>query len=364
MIKKTISVVIFIFLGSINLANAFQLSPVGTEAERRFAKRWGMAIRTEMAISRVATHNFAEPAHETLTQQIFGCDGDWADCADPDLEYAGPYVIAGVRWNDDPVFMLSSGEAGNLPCKTQYTVSFVTQTRCWVELFRDAEAKTRTNPEYFLNPGAGTYMTRSHFGDLQFLHAMAARDGETTSQTKERILMWAEFVWGIVEGKYKLDTNLRDIQITGWQNHFANGHTVQELFTMGRPWLRPHIKEVAFGSMLHLVQDSFAQGHVDRREPTSGQVCLNGTAHVYGHIREFHSYSTQDHEKHKIADSSEAAHQHVQLHDPDAINAGKRLREYLDQSQPAPWSDVRQFLSECLLVVDDENHQASAGDFQ
>ena len=126
-------------------------------------------------------------------------------------------------------------------------------------------------------------MTRSHFGDLQFLHAMAAKDGETTSQTKVRILMWAEFVWGIVEGKYKLDTNLRDINIPNWQDHFANGHTVQELFTMGRPWLRPHIKGMAFGSMLHLIQDSFAQGHVDRREPIFGQVCLNGTAPVYGH---------------------------------------------------------------------------------
>ena len=130
------------FLLFVTQASAHQLSPVGTQAERKFAKRWGTTIKAEIAISESALHNFSDPVHETLTQKIFGCDGDWDDCADPDLEYAGPYVIAGLRWNDDPVFMLTPGEAANLPCSTKDTVSFVTQTRCWVGLFRDAEKKS------------------------------------------------------------------------------------------------------------------------------------------------------------------------------------------------------------------------------
>ncbi len=344
-------------------AQAFQLSPIGTQAERKFAKRWGTTIKMEIALGESALHNFSDPVHETLTQKIFNCDGDWDECSDPDLEYAGPYIIAGVRWNDDPVFMLTPGEASKLPCRTQDTVSFVTQTKCWLGLFRDAEKKTVINPSYFKKPGTGSYLTRSHFGDLQFLHAMASEDGETAEATKARIMMWAEFAWGVIEGKYRLDTPLRTIPIAGWSNHFTNGHTVQDLFTMGRPWLRPHVKSVAFGSLLHLVQDSFAAGHVDRREPISGQYCLNGSQQQFGRISEFHSYGRQDHSKHKEADSNESARKYVHLNDPDVLDAGKQLRQFFDQQGPAaPWSSVEPYLSQCIFALEDGAHTSSAGD--
>lgn len=340
-------------------AFAFQLSPMGTEAERRFAKRWGTSIKAEIMLGESALHNFSDPVHEALTQRIFGCDGDWSDCANPDLEYAGPYVIAGVRWNDDPVFMLTAGEAANLPCNTRDTVSFVTQTRCWIGLFRDAEKKSRANPSHFQQPGKGSYLTRSHFGDLQFLHSMASADGEPANVTKARILMWAQFTWGVVEGKYRLDTNLREIPIMGWSTHFSNGHTVQDLFTMGRPWLRPHVKSIAFGSLLHLVEDSFSQGHADRGEPVVGQTCLNGSLGLFGKVREFHSYAQQDHGKHKDADSNESARRHVQLHEPDVIDAGRKLRDYFDRQ--VPWLEVNQYLSECVFPLENESQPSSAG---
>lgn len=340
-------------------AHASQLSPIGTNAERKFANRSAWRIQAEMAMTKLALHNFADPVHETLTQRIFGCDGDWSDCADPDLEYAGPYVIAGVRWNDDPVFLLTAGEASNLPCNTRDTVSFVTQTRCWIELFRDAEKKSAANPRYFKQPGKGSYLSRSHFGDLQFLHAMASENGETAETTKRQVLMWAQFTWGVVEGKYRLDTPLREIPIEGWSAHFSNGHTVQDLFTMGRPWLRPHVKSMAFGSLLHLVQDSFAQGHVDRAEPISGKTCANGSEKAFGRIREFHSYAQQDHKKHKDADSNGSARHLIQITNPDVIDAGERLRDLFDRQ--APWDEVSRYLSECVFLLDDSPGPASAG---
>ena len=357
---KSKYIIASIFLLLMANASAHQLSPVGTQAERKFAKRWGTTIRAEIVISESALHNFSDPVHETLTQKIFGCDGDWNDCADPDLEYAGPYVIAGLRWNDDPVFMLTPGEATNLPCSTKDTVSFVTQTRCWVGLFRDAEKKSAADPTYFKQPGKGSYLTRSHFGDLQFLHAMASEDGEPASVTKAKILMWAQFTWGVVEGKYRLETPLRDIPIEGWKTHFSNGHTVQDLFTMGRPWLRPHVKALALGSLMHMIQDSFAQGHVDRNEPVFGQTCLNGTSPLFGRVREFHSYAKQDHAKHKDSDSNESARKYVQLNDPDVIDAGKKMRQFFDR--PSAWPEVEQYLSQCVFVLEDENRPSSAGD--
>jgi hypothetical protein len=356
---KLKSITASIFLALMVPALAHQLSPVGTQAERKFAKRWGTTIRAEIAISETALHKFSDPVHETLTQRIFGCDGDWDDCTDPDLEYAGPYVIAGLRWNDDPVFMLTAGEAASLPCKTKDTVSFVTQTRCWVGLFRDAEKKAAANPAFFKNPNNGSYLARSHFGDLQFLHAMASEDGELASDTKARILMWAQFTWGVIEGKYRLDTPLRDIPIDGWKSHFSNGHTVQDLFTLGRPWLRPHVKVMALGSLMHLIQDSFASGHVDRDEPVYGQTCLDGTQPMFGRVHEFHSYTKQDHAKHKESDNNGSARKHVQLNDPDVIDAGKRVRQLFDKQ--AAWPQMERFLSECVFTLKDEGQPASAG---
>ena len=61
---------------------------------------------------------FTEAVHEEITQRIYGCEGDTAFCQDADLGMASPYVIAGVRWNDDPPFRLLPDQAKNLPCKT------------------------------------------------------------------------------------------------------------------------------------------------------------------------------------------------------------------------------------------------------
>lgn len=341
-------------------AHAFQLSPIGTAAERREAKRWGMTIRAEIYVAENALHNFADPVHETLTQLIYGCDGDWSDCEDPDLEWAGPYVIAGVRWNDDPVFQLKTGEARGLPCTVGDTISFVTQTRCWIELFRDAEKKSQLDPKYFLKPGAGSYLSRSHFGDLQFLHAMASIDGESPAETKEKLLMWAEFTWGVAQGKYNLETPLRSISIPRWANHFANGQNVQDMLTLGRPWLRAHVREVAFGSLLHLVQDSFAEGHVQRQEPVFGQTCANNSSPAFGSIVEFHSYAKQDHDTHKEADSADSAQKHRRLIQPDVIAAGQKLRSLLNQ--PDSWQTAREFLSDCVFRLDESATAASAGD--
>jgi hypothetical protein len=354
------ALVVLVVFSLANNAIGFQLSPVGTKAEREFAKRWGVTIKAQISISEYSLNNFSDPIHETITQKIFNCDGDWSHCSSPDLEYAGPFIIAGIRWNDDPVFLLNHGEGANLRCNTESTVSFVTQTRCWIGLFNDASKKSKKNPDYFLAPGSGNYMSRSHFGDLQFLHGMAAKDGELASLTKQRILMWAEFVWGIKDGTYKLGTNLRDVEIYGWAQHFSNNQNVQDLFTVGRPWLRLHIEDVAFGSLLHLIQDSFSRGHVDRRDPISGDTCLNGKYPKYGKIREFHSYSVQNHERHKEADSVRGAQSHIGLTSPDVIDAGKTLLAYYSNSR-LHWEDVRPFLDECLFELEDENSPATPG---
>lgn len=60
---------------------AFQLAPNGTAAERSMAKEYGVTYRAVVPFASFAMHNFADPAHEALTQKIYGCDGDWQKCS-------------------------------------------------------------------------------------------------------------------------------------------------------------------------------------------------------------------------------------------------------------------------------------------
>jgi len=96
-----------------------------------------------------------------------------------------PYVIYGVRWNDLPPFKLLPDE-GNCTylgksCIVSQTIRFSTQPLCWYCLFKDAEKKAQIKPIVGCSKAQGTFhgnvMTRSHFGDLQFLHAMASEKG-------------------------------------------------------------------------------------------------------------------------------------------------------------------------------------------
>jgi hypothetical protein len=69
--------------------------------------------------------------------------------------------------------------------------------------------------------GGASLLHRSHFGDLQFMHAMATKDGEPAETTRRKILMWAEFSWRTAMREYGLATWLRDISIAGFSDYFA-----------------------------------------------------------------------------------------------------------------------------------------------
>src|ERR1700682_6102408 len=95
-------------------ALSYKLSPAGTKTEKSVARKystfWG---RIMILVSGKGVTNFTEPVHEEITNLIYGCNGDSKLCGDPDSDFAGPYVLAGVRWNDDPPFRLVEGEASN-----------------------------------------------------------------------------------------------------------------------------------------------------------------------------------------------------------------------------------------------------------
>lgn len=344
-----------------NAATAFSLSPQGTALERVTAqqrepwyRRWiirsaGQAIR-----------HFAEPVHEEITHRIYDCDADAEYCAQLDIEFAPPAVLYGVRWNDDPPFGLSARQAANTGCKINESIRLITQPNCWRQLFSDAQKGAAAGKEYTAESGAAL-LYRVHLGDLQFLHSMASKEGERASFTHRRILAWAEFTWRLAAGEYGLGTLLKDVKIEGFNKLIGRPEwRVQDLFTYGIDRVRPHIRDIAFGSLLHMVQDSFAKGHVARGEPTHGARCPNAGQHpAPGKIREFHAYNNQDHREHARYDERKMLMAHVANTRPHVVRVGRTLREYYEAK--ASWEAVRPYI-ECAFALENPEAKASAGE--
>lgn len=345
-------------------ASAYQLAVQSTQEERRLAGLSPQASLwswSEQRLARFGVSAFAEPVHEEITNRIFGCDGDV--CAGDGPLAAPPAVLFGVRWNDDPPFRLGQGQAAGTSCKAGTTVRFETQPLCWVSLFNDASAHAATGRSF----GQGdALLYRSHFGDLQFIHAMAAEDGEQASITQRKILDWAEFTWRISLGEYSLDTVLKDVPIGAVRESFSRSDwRVQDLFTLGAGnGPRLAIKDVAFGSLLHVLQDSYSQSHVSRQEASGSgnRLCALGSVSVDspGRIRSFHSYKRQDHKLHGEADTRRAFMAALQQAG-DVVEVGRPLRRAKERN--ASWEEVRPYL-ECVFGLVDPSAPAGPGDYK
>ena len=172
--------------------------------------------------------------------------------------------------------------------------------------------------------------------------------------------MWAEFCWKVATGTYGLKTRLQDVGIAGFAQFFGNGGwTVKDLFTVGNDALRPRISEVAFGSVLHTVEDSFARGHAEREHPSASAAC--GALPQFPappRILEFHSYAHQDGHKHARADTSKAFDDERQTDNPSVVPVGRPLRDFF-QSR-ASWKTVKPYF-DCIFAVVNPDAEASPG---
>lgn len=339
-------------------AQAHKLAPKATAEERQITDVRGSWLSSlERSALTWGLDVFGEPVHEEETDRIYGCDGSL--CNGRDVIKAPAAVLAGVRWNDDPPFRISSGEGRGTSCKVTQTIRFQTQPRCWYHLFSDAETRS-SNGEVFDADSGAALLYRSHFGDMQFLHAMASADGIAPSETRQRILDWAEFNWHIMQGDYGLSTGLNGVDNETMRTRFGrSGWTVQDLYTLGARGLRPHVRDVAFGSLLHMLQDSFANGHVDRSSPLATRTCeiAGRPVEAPGLINEFHAYNHQDHALHSEADTRGALQEHLQ-DDPDVVDIGRRLlRAYQADSS---WEEVEPFF-QCIFALDESARTASSG---
>jgi len=344
-------------------AEAWKCSPEGSFIEKKLASRsqstWERVLSS---LAMKGIHTFGEPVHEEITNRILGCEGDADLCGKPDYAPENAYFLAGVRWNDDPPFRFEKGYGKFGGCEPGATIRLVTFPRCWANVYKNGEAKANGGARFDAQSSA-PLLLRSSFGDMQFLHSMASVDSELADVTREKIIMWAEFTWRVALGDFPLSMLVKDVPIQGFSDLFKNrGWSILDLFSLGNPHVRkPHnMSQLAFGSLLHMVEDSFAMGHTERAVPDPEEICETAIKEhlAPGKILEFHFYAKQDPKRHGEGDTRNAFSTHWTSTSPNVIDVGRTLYEYYQKGET--WENVKSYI-ECIFALDKEARPASAG---
>ena len=367
--REVLRIIICIVVMTIALpssAAAFSIKPVETDQDRSLRafedhNNWFLDSLASVYIAR-----FTQPVHEEGIQRIYGCDGNDGACQklEKPSRFAPDAVIYGARWNDNPPFQLEKSNMGDCVGKT---IKLPSYSKCWAVLFRDAAKKSQKG-EFFDAKSGHVLIYRVHFGDMQFLHSMASKDKEQAGDTKSKIMMWAEFTYKLATGELDRGLELRKTGVQGMETLFYNrGWTSQQLFTRGDATFRgpQDFRYFAFGSLLHLVEDSFALSHTERDEPSGAKCRLVPEQDKPGKVLKFLSYANQDHKKHSAEDNSEALKYHLLVlpsdkMQPNVVAIGMTLRSYYEQKRP--WDEVKSYLDECVFDLEDPTNEAGSGD--
>jgi len=286
--------------------------------------------------------NISADVHEKITRRAYLCSLAMEDtefsCADNKIELTSTqearlkYLRWGVEWNDDPNNLIRT----NL-------------VSLWLYWFTDAHKKqNQIDTQYALE-------YRSHYGDLQFLHAMAS-DGDTAEQTRSNVLSWAQFAYGVATGNIKPSLTLGQLQ-----DHFPftkkfqgakMSWTVRQLFTNVGDFKRMYadvtvddsgIADIATGALLHTLEDSFSRAHVTRLETTDSDESANA-------ITRWNNYSKQDPKCHQSADRPPEWLDSDDIGKQAVVRWSAELLRRIDARQP--WSpDVEKYLTDKVFAL-------------
>jgi hypothetical protein len=273
------------------------------------------------------------------------------------LQYDEAY-IHGVFWNDDPEDLLCP-DCSVLQLKQfdkRWGIAFATR-------FQSAKGRAHGASGVPFGIGDGL-LERSHFGDLQFIHGMATRDGEPARETQAKILAWAQFTYRVATGDIPHATPLGRVPIPVVSALFAGdpalaSKTVAQIFKGAR-----YVKRAAIGSLLHMIQDSYAPGHAERE--VADVVASDGKQRfMRGRIRRFHSYVNQDPALHAEDDRWPAALDPANASMPgNPISVGATILRFLyaNDGVGAPWSTVENYLRDDVFAIVDPAAYAGPGD--
>lgn len=207
-------------------------------------------------------HSFGEPVHENITLAALLAANAIPAEIDSNVTYDSvigglsinvgkPDVwefLRGVIWNDDPACALFNDQADN-----NGSFGFGAD---WGLQYGEAL-------------GPGNIIHRSHYGDLQFLHAMGAHVGEDPAVTKGKLMRWLETMYRLSVGDELSASDAINKRLGEFFNDNTTprgSETLRSLIMGTTPSYRNvKIDRRALGICMHIVQDSYALGHTRRK---------------------------------------------------------------------------------------------------
>ncbi len=277
-----------------------------------------------------------DPVHETMT--LLALQDAGIDPSASLSSAANHDFIRGVFWNDDPCAQLFRNPSGLKP----------SLGLSWYSDFLSAQKADA--PARRFRDLACPLLGRSHFGDLQFLHGMADRDGVAAVTTHSQILSWCEIAYRLASGEVGVDASLAN---TALASLFADqpALTPRQLFRAERP---AQVQARALGSILHVLQDSYAAGHTLREARPEGR----------GRIIQFYSFANQDHARHGKDDawnggSTDRQRVAAVTGGTDALNASAALLRM--HRERKSWDEVSRFLRSGPLALSTSTRDSGPG---
>ena len=187
-----------------------------------------------------------QPIHEAITRKAY--KEVYGDFKGEKKTYIQS-LLGGVEWNDDPE---------------------ISTRKLWYNM---GLWKTLHYPfKIFGNKDKITH--RSHYKDMQFLHAMKPVSEKPLSndETKQLIYDWIKNTYYIIRGDIKYD---QDIQGTYFEKYFTKDLGYKKIYNIYNPKGgyvdQEDVILFASGSILHIIQDSYSQSHTER-DPITGKI--------------------------------------------------------------------------------------------
>ncbi len=281
------------------------------------------AIRAEFGLNAREPLVVCDLIHDRATRQILAATRQHpADDNDPLVrEY-----LHGALWNDDPAGLLD-------PRSDDLT---------WCRHFRAAQ--TRARQGHVAGP-RDALLDRSHFGDLQALHGLATRAGESAHTTYERIIAWIELSYRVGTGEIRGDTRLGDAPVTGLRTLFPDTQeTVAGLLHAGPA---DNVQARALGSLLHVLQDLVGAGHSASHAVPDRLTPL--VDHYFTYAQAHHPLHACDTGWRTVSDSGASLDGVAGL--PAAIQRGIDVLRLAQRHEP--WPNVKLFLDRFFFEYTD-----------
>lgn len=311
-------------------------------------------IRSALFGSTFLLDKLGQPVHETFTMIAYRCHTKIDDCAGAGFDYSQTdnkdgigELIQGVIWNDDPSLKLMGG----LGMKKEWGLFMYDADKISV-CQREKKSNCKAIDESF------DLLYRSHYGDMQFLHSMATEDDADPAETKKKIMEWAKFTYRVSIGEIDKNSTLAELEASN--DSLVNTYIKRGSWKVGFLFTRQAnprgalVKTMALGSLLHMVQDSYSDAHVNREQSC---IPMNPTRRE---IREFHNYAAQNGKEHKLADARPIWLLSGSLKSPNPVWQSARLIQL--SFSGAPWSEVERILDDDVYKLAVPSRRATGGD--